>query len=535
MKKVGKPWFFIVAILIVALSYLTFFGIYIPEKEPTTDDPGKAGTVSVDTVSGDTVSGETVSGETVSGETASDATKPAAEKTVREKCIIRGVKDIRWGIDIQGGVNVTFGPAENEESVTKDQLKAVKETLDLRLLSNNVTDYEMYVDEDNKRIMISFPWVNGETRDVDETISELAATANLWFVSGYVQGYQDPTSGEVYYFVSSEIGDDGAYYFTDVAGTKHKLLLTGSDIDKAELGYDNNNLLCVDLAFNAEGAGRFAQATSECLNDYISICLDGVPISQPTVNSVISDGKASITNPTGFTAEEGQKLVNYINSGALAFTLETKDYDMVDATLGKDSLKAMMLAGIIAFIVICAFMIAYYRLPGFVACIALLGQAAGSLAAVSGFFAGFDSFTLTLPGIAGIILSIGMGVDANIITNERIREEVLKGKTLDGAIDSGNENSFSSIFDGNITVIIVAIILMGVFGPPDTLWSWILKPFMWMFPTATTGAIYSFGYTLLVGVIFNFVMGVTASRIMLKSLSRFAPFRSRKLYGGVVK
>ncbi|MBQ9994706.1 MAG: protein translocase subunit SecD, partial [Clostridia bacterium] len=131
------------------------------------------------------------------------------------------------------------------------------------------------------------------------------------------------------------------------------------------------------------------------------------------------------------------------------------------------------------------------------------------------------------------ILSIGMGVDANIITAERIKEEMHKGKTIDGAIDAGNANSISSIVDGNVTNIIVAVILMGVFGPPSSLWSKILYVFTWMFPTATTGAIYSFGYTLLTGVIFNFVMGVFATRVMLKALSGMKIFRHRWLYGGV--
>ena len=154
------------------------------------------------------------------------------------------------------------------------------------------------------------------------------------------------------------------------------------------------------------------------------------------------------------------------------------------------------------------------------------------IACVSGFLPNISSFTLTLPGIAGMILSIGMGVDANVITNERIREEIAAGRTLDGAIDLGSKNSFSAIFDGNITGAIVAIILMGVFGPPSSIWSKLLTPFLWMFGTTTTGAVYSFGYTLLIGLIFNFLMGVTASRLMLKSLSRFSIFRNKKLYGG---
>ena len=144
-----------------------------------------------------------------------------------------------------------------------------------------------------------------------------------------------------------------------------------------------------------------------------------------------------------------------------------------------------------------------------------------SLACVSGFFNFVPSFTLTLPGIAGVILSIGMGVDANIITNERIKEELRAGKTLDGAIRTGSKTSFAAIFDGNITVIIVAVILMLVFGPSNILSG--------IFGASTTGTIYSFGYTLLVGVIGNFLMGVTASRLMLSSLSGYKFMRKKFL------
>ena len=474
MKRVGKPWFFVVALLIAALAYFTFFGLY----------------------------GTNENGESVT--------------------YVRGVKDIRWGTDIQGGVSVTFGPAEGIDA-TEMQMDAVEETLNNRLVANNVTDYELYVDTGSDRIMVSFPWKDGETQDVEGTIDELSATAQLLFVEGIPD-----------YIAAMYLDDAGnIVQVEDSAGNLYNVSVEGKHVDKAQVVQDQmTGQYAVSLDFTAEGTEKFAQSTERQLGNYISIWMDGALLSAPTVESVISDGKAQITSTGGFTAEDVTTLVNNINSGALPFTLETKDYDVVDPTLGKDSLKAMMIAGLIAFALICIFMIAYYRLPGFVACIALLGQAAGSLAMVSGLFPIFDSFTLTLPGIAGIILSIGMGVDANIITSERIREEIRKGKTIDGSIDSGNENSFSSIFDGNITVIIVAVILMGVFGPPDSLWSKLLTPFLWMFPTATTGAIYSFGYTLLVGVIFNFLMGVTASRLMLKALSRFKIFRKRWMYGG---
>ena len=232
--------------------------------------------------------------------------------------------------------------------------------------------------------------------------------------------------------------------------------------------------------------------------------------------------------------EEAKELADKINAGALPFAL-TADEDklqIITPTLGSEALQVMVLAAAIAFVVICLIMIFRYRLPGVVACIALVGQAAGMIACVSGFFDTWNSFTLTIPGIAGMILSIGIAVDANVITTERIKEELANGKTLDSAIDKGFSNAFGAILDGNITNVLVAIVLMGAFGTTDgifyKLFSWILR----FFTPSITGAIYSFGYTLLVGVIVNFVMGVFASRIMLKGLSRFKVLRNPWLYGG---
>ncbi|MBP1577117.1 MAG: MMPL family transporter, partial [Oscillospiraceae bacterium] len=136
------------------------------------------------------------------------------------------------------------------------------------------------------------------------------------------------------------------------------------------------------------------------------------------------------------------------------------------------------------------------------------------------------------PGIAGIILAIGFGVDANIITAERIKEELANGRTIDGAIDAGFNRAFSAILDSNVTVIIVALILMGSFGPPDGIFARVLKPLFFMFGVSASGTIYSFGYTLLVGVILNLLMGVLVSRLLLKSVSRFGALRNPALYGG---
>ena len=476
MKRVGKPWFFVVALLIFALAFTSFFGVYEQNGD-------------------------------------------------LQETIIRGAKDIRWGTDIQGGVNVIFGPEANIDA-TDNQIESAKSILEIRLVSSGVTDYELYADKDNDRLLVSFPWKDNDSQNVSGTIKSLSQSAELLFIGGA------PTS------IKIEYNEDGTKTVTNQDGEPVDIVIEGRDVKKAEYGTSGEkNEIVVSLELTdsvAEGetqtgAEKFAAGTEKYLSQQISIWMDETCISAPTVNSVIADGKAQISG--NFDAASAKDLADKINAGALPFKLVTIDYSSVDPTLGSDALTAMLLAGIIAFSLICVFMIAYYRLPGFVACICLLGQVAGTIAAVSGYFASFDSFTLTLPGIAGIILSVGMGVDANIITAERIREELRKGKTLDGAIKAGSANSFSAIFDSNITNIIVSVILMGVFGPPDTVWSKLLLPFLWMFGPSTTGAIYSFGYTLLVGVVLNFIMGVAASRIMIRSLSSFKFLRNRVLYG----
>ena len=469
MKRVKKPVFFIVALLILALAYSSIFGVY-----------GQNGDNKI--------------------------------------TYVKGASDIRWGIDIRGGVEATFSPA-NEVEASDDQLNAAKSIIELRMVSSNITDYEIYTDDSNNRIIVRFPWKSGEANfDPETAIQELAATALLTFRPG--NEYETQTVDE----------DGSEVYKTPKGATAETILLQGSDIVKAEPAMQRNETTgeteyIVSLEFSEEGAQKFADATSTYLNKTISIWMDDVMISSPNVNSVITDGKAIIQG--SFTATSASALASKIQGGALPFALETSNYSTINPSLGLTSLDAMTLAGLIAFGVIAVFMILTFRLPGFVAVLTLIGQMAITFAAISGFFPFANSFTMTLPGIAGIILSIGIGVDCNIITASRIKEELATGKTLDGAIQKGCQNSFWAIFDGNITIIIVAIMLIGVFGPSNILSK--------IFGESTTGAIYSFGYTLLVGVIGNFVMGVFASRLMIKSLSGFKAFRKKWLYGGADK
>jgi protein-export membrane protein SecD len=461
VRKVKKPVFFIVLACILGFAYLTFYGIH---------------------------------------------TQYGDIKTT----YIKSASEIRWGIDIQGGVNATFEP-ENGYEATDDELDAAKAVIEQRLVSLNITDSEVYVDYTKARIMVSFPWQAGEESfDPEEAVSELGDTAQLTFVKG-----TDEATGS----------DD------------ENIVLTGTDVKKAEARYyqdstTGSTTYVVSLELNDSGKEAFADATTELAESsgQISIWMDDSMISAPTVNEAITDGSCQISGD--FTYDSAKALADKINAGALPFALETTSTNIISATLGTGAKNAMCIAGVIAFIIIAIYMMIIYRLPGFVAAISLFGQAVGSIACISGFFGNIESFTLTIPGIAGIILAIGMGVDANVITAERIKEELNNGKTLNGAIELGYKRAWSAVFDGNITVVFVAVILMGAFGPTDSVFGTLLSPLFSIFGASSAGTIYSLGYTLLVGIILNFVFGVFCSRLMLSSLSKFKCFKKRKLYGG---
>lgn len=432
------------------------------------------------------------------------------------KVYIKGVDNIRFGIDIKGGVDVTFTPPEGFDAEDA-QLDSAKEVIAQRMINLGITDYESYIDYNNDRIIVRFPWKEDETDfDPQAAVKELGETAVLTFREGYETDELNKPSGI----------------------TAENIILEGKDVSRAYATYETANTQnatgqwVVALDLNTEGADKFASATSRLAQEggVISIWMDDTMISYPRVNSAITNGSAIITG--SFDADSAKSLADKINSGALPFKLETSSFSTISPMMGTGALRAMVIAGIIAFAVIAVFMIACYRLPGFVAVIALLGQVAGTLAAVSGYFGFMNSSILTIPGIAGIILSVGMGVDANIITFERIKEEIAKGKTLDGSIETGFKNALSAIVDGNVTMILIAFILMGAFGTPDSFFAKILNFVFFMFGPSTAGTIYSFGYTLVAGVVLNLFFGVLCTRLMVSSLSKFKAFRNIALYGG---
>ena len=452
MNRKGKSWpFFVVAILIVLFSPTAIFGVSYTY--------------------GDT-----------------------------KNVYVKGASDIRFGIDIRGGVDVTFMPADDVEA-TDAQMTAAKTVIEDRLVGLGITDYESYVDNNKNRIIVRFPWKNDEADFNPQTaIDEIGTTAKMVFRKG-----------------SSATGEE---------------ILSGDDVASASAAYNETEGWVVQLKFNSAGASAFATATTELAasNGTISIWLDDNNISTATVNEAITGGEAIIKG--NFDQDSASTLANQINSGSLPFALSAESYSTISPSLGAKSLDVMVQAGIIAFILVAILMIVRYRLPGTIAVISLMGQAAATLAVVSGYFTVFPGSTLTLPGIAGIILGIGMGVDANVITAERIKEELSKNKTLEGAVNSGFKMGLTPIIDGNVTIVIVAAILMGAFGPTDGFWAKVFNPIFYWFGPSTAGTIYSFGFTLLTSVLLNFVFGVWATRVMIRGAVHFKPLRKAWLFGG---
>ena len=459
MKTKGKAWQLVLTVLLIAaFVYTAFFGVAVKYGDVTTT-------------------------------------------------YIKGAKDIRFGVDIKGGVNVTFVPSDGYDA-TDDQLEAAQLVIENRLVALNVTDYELYVDNSSDSLLLEFPGQSGETEfDPEAAIEEIGTTAYLTFREG-----------------SSADGE---------------LVLDGSMVESAAAQYGpvngSSSEYYVALKFTDEGAKAFGDATTRLYQTggTISIWLDDENVSTASVNAAITDGSAIITSSASspFTQEDVVKMARQINSGSLPFALTVDSYSTISPSLGENSLSAMVLAGVIAFALIMVLMTALYRLPGFLACIALAGQVAATLAFVSGYFPVFESFTLTLPGIAGIILAIGMGVDANVITAERIKEELRSGKSLDGALKSGFARGLTPIIDGNVTIVIVAIVLMGAFGPSDGFFAKALHFVFFAFGPSTAGTIYAFGYTLLTGVLLNFVFGIFATRIMIRGAASIKALRAPRLYG----
>lgn len=396
---------------------------------------------------------------------------------------IPGARDIRPGIDIQGGIDARlYAITKDGSKPTKDDLETAKVIIGKRLDNKGVLDRMITTDPENGYIIVQIPWKKGETDfNPQKSIDEIGKTALLTFQE--VDENQKDANGN--------------YKPTG------KIVIEGTMVKNASTQTNNQNgSVDVTLELNSEGADKFAEATGRLIGKPIAIFMDDQLISAPRVNDKITGGQAVITGQR--SAQEAGELAATIKSGALPFKLEAKQINSVSPSLGEGALRVCVIAGFWALIFVWIFMLLYYRLPGILANIALLAHTVIQLLVIS-----WLGLTLTLPGIAGIILTIGMGVDANIIIFERVKDELKSGKTLKTAIDLGFKRAFSAILDANMTTLISSIVLY-IFG---------------------TGPIKNFAITLGLGVALSFLTAIVVTRIMLKSVSNLNIAKHHKLYG----
>lgn len=408
---------------------------------------------------------------------------------------IRGAYDIRPGIDIQGGVDARlYAVTQDNSKPTKTDLEAAKAKISKRLDDQKIFDKNITIDEDKGYLLVQIPAKKNVAFDPQKSIEEIGKMALLTFQQ------VDETKKAA----------DGTFIPADTTKPEEakRIILTGDDIDTAtaDLMHDGTGY-CVTLKLKPSGATKFSEATGRLVGKPIAIYMDDKQISAPTVNTQITGGEA-IIEMGGAKSEaqqvEAKELADLIQSGSLPFSLKAEQVNNVTPTLGENALSVSIIAFVVAFILICLFMLFYYRLPGLIACIALFLHTVLEILALS-----WLQITVTLPGIAGLILTIGMAVDANVIIFERIKDELKSGKTLHAAIDVGFKRAFSAVLDGNVTTLIAAGVLLKL----------------------GTGPIQSFAWTLGIGVILSFLTAVTATRIMLKAVSDLDIAKHKWLYG----
>ncbi len=399
---------------------------------------------------------------------------------------IKGAYDIRPGIDISGGVDAKlYAITDDGSKPTEKDLEAAKVKIGKRLDDKQIYDRVLTIDKEKGFVLVQIPFKAGETFDPQKSIEEIGATALLTFQE----------------VDTTKVDENGDYLPTG------KIILQGEDVKDATAEISPEGGYEVGLELTSAGTKKFSEATGRLIGQPIAIFMDDKFISAPNVQTQITTTTARITlggTPSEAQQAEAKNLAGLIKSGSLPFKLEARQIQNISPTLGSNALSVSINALVVAFILICLYMIFYYKLPGLIASIALFLHTILELLALS-----WLGITVTLPGIAGIILTIGMGVDANVIIFERIKEELRNGKTLRAAIDVGFKRAFTAVLDGNVTTLIAGVVL-------------------WQFGT---GSIKSFALTLIIGVILSFVTAVSATRAMLKSVADLNIAKHPRLYG----
>ncbi len=394
---------------------------------------------------------------------------------------IFGMKDgygsigqIKQGLDLAGGVSITYeiqedNPSDQDVSDTIYKLQ--------QRVTNYSTEAEVYKEGGN-RITVEIP----DVTDANAILEELGQPGTLMFLDS--DGYTKFSNGE-----------------------ECTPLLTGSDVKNAVAGADTSqsstSKYVVSLEFNDEGKQKFADATSANVGKIIYIVYDGKVVSAPRVNEAITGGSAQIDDMSSY--DEANTLASYVRIGAMPLELKEMRSQVVGAKLGETAIQTSLLAGAIGLAILCLFMIIAYRVPGVAACLALVIYVALDI-----FILSVYEITLTLSGIAGIVLSIGMAVDANVVIFSRIREEIGAGKSVDAAIEQGFKKAMSAVVDGNVTTIIAALVLY----------------------LRGSGSVKGFAVTLGIGVVLSMFTALVISKTIVRLLYNFG-CKSEKLYGSV--
>ncbi|WP_459128891.1 protein translocase subunit SecD [Guggenheimella bovis] len=412
------------------------------------------------------------------------------------------VNSLNLGLDIEGGVAVVYEGVKTDKMTDQEFTKAVDETLSVlsrRINSFGLTEPNI-TKEGTKRIRIELPG----TKDITKAVEMIGKTATLEFY----QVDENIETPPVENAVISEKGGKKVFTF----GNKEfpfnaKLLFKGNELKNAGVGTQEGlNVVTFELTDN--GTKIFSESSKEIVEKYkarrgqIVIVLDNEIISAPYVDQVLTDSNLVIRG--NYTADEAILLSNLIKGGALPIQLKEVQTNLINATLGQNALQKAVLAGIIGFGLIFVFMVLRYRLGGFIATIALLLYGSLTFLVLMLFNA-----TLTLPGIAGMVLSIGMAVDANVIILERLREELGFGKTLRSAVKASYHRAMSAIVDSNITTLVAGIILY-IFGE---------------------GSVKGFAITLSVGVALSMFTAILVTQFMMNLLAGIPGLDNRNLYG----
>lgn len=382
---------------------------------------------------------------------------------------------MKKGLDIQGGMHLVLEAKSNEktniDTMSKEDLHnamvGVKTVLENRVNGTGVSEPLIQLKGD-RQVIIELPGI----KDPEKAIKLLGDTAQLSFMEHAPGGM---------------LIDSG---------------LSGADLKKAMAGFDNTGKSVVNVEFNDIGKKKFAELSTKLVGKPLAIILDGKVVSDPIIQEPILGGQAQISG--NFSPEEAQTLAIQLNAGALPLKVEVVEKRTVGATLGAESVDKSIKAGLLGFGLVILFMIAYYRLPGTLAGVALLSYSLFSLAI---FF--LIPVVLTLPGIAGFILSIGMAVDANILIFERLKEELRAGNTIYASIDRGFGRAFSAIFDSNMTTWIACAILF-YFG---------------------TGLIKGFALTLAIGVAVSMFSAITITKTLMHLALGVGEVKNPALFG----